>query len=370
MFTGIVESVGTIVSLGDGMATRRLIVATSLPVERLPVGASIAVDGVCLTVVDRGPGQIAADLGPETLACTTLGRKRVGDRVHLERPLAVGDALDGHMVAGHVDGVGRIVLTRRHGEAREVDILAPAKLARYLVSKGSIAVDGVSLTINTVDGDRFGVTLVPHTVAVTALGERPLDAEVNLEVDLIAKHVDRLVAHYIGAQGRGHDQGRTRPDCVTPGRAGPGRLYREGRNDRMPMNKTHEGILRSGGRKFAIVASRFNDFIGDKLVDGALDAIRRTGGSADDVEIFRCPGALEIPGLVRRVVDTGRFEGVICIGVVIRAAGWTPGGGRQSPVRGPRHGLLGAHRGPGAIGRDADRGDRGRHRQDRHRPDA
>ena len=88
----------------------------------------------------------------------------------------------------------------------------------------------------------------------------------------------------------------------------------------MPNNKTHEGILRSGGRKFAIVASRFNDFIGDKLVDGALDAIRRTGGSADDVEIFRCPGALEIPGLTRRVVDTGRFDGVICIGVVIRGA--------------------------------------------------
>lgn len=201
MFTGIVESVGTIVELAEGTATRRLTVATSLPVDRLALGASIAVDGVCVTVVDRAPGRFAADLGPETLARTTLARRRAGDRVHLERPLVVGDALGGHMVAGHVDGVGRIVLTLAQGDAREVVILGPPELARYLVPKGSIAVDGVSLTINTVDGDRFGVTLVPHTVAVTALAERPVGAEVNLEVDLIAKHVDRLVAHYVGAQG-------------------------------------------------------------------------------------------------------------------------------------------------------------------------
>ena len=201
MFTGIVESVGTIVELGEGTSTRRLVVATSLPVERLPLGASIAVDGVCLTVIDRAPGRFAADLGPETLAKTTLGGRRVGDRVHLERPLAIGDALGGHLVAGHVDGVGRIVLTRAHGQAREIEVVAPPELARYLVPKGSIAVDGVSLTINTVEGDRFGVTLVPHTVTVTALGERPVGAEVNLEVDLIAKHVDRLVAHYVAVQG-------------------------------------------------------------------------------------------------------------------------------------------------------------------------
>ena len=201
MFTGIVESVGTIVELAEGTATRRLTVATSLPVDRLALGASIAVDGVCLTVVDRAPGRFAADLGPETLARTTLARRRAGDRVHLERPLVVGDALGGHMVAGHVDGVCRIVLTRAYGDARDVDIVGPPELARYLVPKGSIAVDGVSLTVNTVDGGKFGVTLVPHTVAVTALGERSVGAEVNLEVDLIAKHVDRLVAHYVGAQG-------------------------------------------------------------------------------------------------------------------------------------------------------------------------
>ena len=201
MFTGIVESVGVIVELGPRGETRRLVVTTSLPVDRLPLGASIAVDGVCLTVVDRAAGRFSADLGPETLARTTLGGRGVGDRVHLERPLAVGDALGGHMVAGHVDGVGAIVRSDARGDAREIDIAAPSELARYLVPKGSIAVDGVSLTINQVSGDRFGVTLVPHTLAVTLLGQRPVGASCNLEADLIAKHVDRLVALYVGAQG-------------------------------------------------------------------------------------------------------------------------------------------------------------------------
>jgi len=201
MFTGIVESVGTILEVGDGAATRRVVVETSLPVERLALGASIAVDGVCLTVVDRSAGRFAADLGPETLALTTLTRLKVGDRVHLERPLAVGDALGGHMVAGHVDGIGTIVSSHSHGNARDVEVTAPAEIARYVVSKGSIAVDGISLTVNRVEGNRFSVTLVPHTLAVTLLGQRTAGEPVNLEADLIAKHVDRLVAHYVGAPG-------------------------------------------------------------------------------------------------------------------------------------------------------------------------
>lgn len=214
MFTGIVESVGTVLEIGDGAATRRLVVASSLPVARLPLGASIAVDGVCLTVVERGvgaggaPGAVAArggdqwfaaDLGPETLALTTLVRLKVGDQVHLERALAVGDPLGGHMVAGHVDGIGTIISTHAHGEARDLEFAAPAEIARYVVPKGSIAVDGVSLTVNRVDGNRFGVTLVPHTLSVTLLGRRAAGEPVNLEADLIAKHVDRLVSHYVAA---------------------------------------------------------------------------------------------------------------------------------------------------------------------------
>lgn len=201
MFTGIVESQGTILDVGDGVDTRRVVVASGLPVERLALGASIAVDGVCLTVIDRSPGQFAADLGPETLALTTLARLKVGDKVHLERPLAAGDPLGGHLVAGHVDGLGTVVASHARGPALEMEIEAPNAIARYVVSKGSVAIDGVSLTVNTVTGNRFGVTLVPHTLAVTLLGQRAVGAAVNLEADLIAKHVDRLVSVYVAAQG-------------------------------------------------------------------------------------------------------------------------------------------------------------------------
>jgi riboflavin synthase len=205
MFTGIVETQGTVVELAERAAARRVAISTDLPVEKMALGASIAVDGVCLTVVERTAGRFVADLGPETLACTTLAALKVGDRVHLERPLAVGDALGGHLVAGHVDGVGTVAVSRRHGEALDLEITAPAEIARYLVPKGSVTVDGVSLTVNTVEGARFGVTLVPHTLAVTLLGARPVGASVNLEADLIAKHVarhvDLLVAHYVAASG-------------------------------------------------------------------------------------------------------------------------------------------------------------------------
>ncbi|HEY4187951.1 MAG TPA: riboflavin synthase [Polyangia bacterium] len=201
MFTGIVQSIGKVVTWGAGVDTRRLVVSTSLPVESLPLGASIAVDGVCLTVVERSQGRFAADVGPETLARTTFVERHEGDGVHLELPLAAGDPLGGHIVSGHVDGVGTVVATRPRGDALEIDLEAPAELARYLTPKGSITVDGVSLTVNTVDGNRFGVTLIPHTMEVTLLGRRAVGAKVNLEADLLAKHVDRLVAHYLHVHG-------------------------------------------------------------------------------------------------------------------------------------------------------------------------
>jgi len=197
MFTGIVQGLGTIAAWGPGAETRRLVVSTALPVERLPLGASIAVDGVCLTVVERGPGHFAADVGPETLARTTFAQRREGELVHLEPPLAAGDPLGGHIVAGHVDGVGVVAAVRPRGEALELEIDAPVELARYLAPKGSITVDGVSLTINTAVENRFGVTLIPHTLAVTHLGQLAVGARVNLEADLLAKHVDRLIAHHV-----------------------------------------------------------------------------------------------------------------------------------------------------------------------------
>ena len=202
MFTGIIETTGTVEALEHGT---RLAVTTTLEVETLPLGASIAVDGVCLTVVERGPGRFAADLGPETLARTTLGALRAGDRVHLERPLRLQDRLGGHLVAGHVDGVGAIVARRPAGDALELDISAPAEVAATLVPKGSVTVDGASLTVNAVAddgeaGSRFSVTLIPHTLAVTKLGGKPVGAAVNLEGDLLAKHIDRLVSAHLAAR--------------------------------------------------------------------------------------------------------------------------------------------------------------------------
>src|SRR5258708_22403941 len=192
MFTGIVEATGTVDALERREGGVRLSVPTDLDVGALPIGASMAVDGVCLTVVERTAGRFAADLGPETLACTTLGALRPGARVHLERPLRVGDALGGHLVSGHVDGVGTIVGRREVGDSLELEVSAPETIVATLVPQGSITVAGASLTINVVTDNRFQVTLIPHTLAVTTLGGLAVGAPVNLEGDLIAKHVDRL----------------------------------------------------------------------------------------------------------------------------------------------------------------------------------
>ena len=189
MFTGIVEATGTVSALERREGGVRLAVTTDLDVGALPLGASLAVDGVCLTVVERAAGRFAADLGPETLARTTLGALRLGARVHLERPLRLGDALGGHLVSGHVDGVGAVVGRRAAGTSLELEIAAPESVVATLVPKGSITVAGASLTINEVAGDRFSVTLIPHTLAVTTLGFKNVGASVNLETDLLAKYV-------------------------------------------------------------------------------------------------------------------------------------------------------------------------------------
>ena len=197
MFTGIVEATGQVESLRPtAKGTRRLAVKTTaaLDLASVPLGGSIAVDGVCLTLVARRGRRFEADLGPETLALTTLGARAAGDRVHLERPLRMGDPLGGHLVAGHVDGMGHVTRLRRHGDALELVIAAPAELTPYLAAKGSVAVDGVSLTVNRVDGATFSVTLIPHTLAVTKLGNLAAGDRVNIEADLLAKHVARILA--------------------------------------------------------------------------------------------------------------------------------------------------------------------------------
>jgi riboflavin synthase len=195
MFTGIVQGVGRVRSIEPRGGDVTLWFDTGvLPLAGIEIGGSIAVSGACLTAVQLEPHAFAADLSRETLSLTTAGDWAPGTRVNLEKALTAGQALGGHYVTGHVDGVGQVV--SRHDDARSVrvEFEVPAELARYVARKGSICVDGVSLTVNGVDGRRFDVNLVPHTLEMTILGDYRPGTRVNLEVDIIARYLERLVA--------------------------------------------------------------------------------------------------------------------------------------------------------------------------------
>jgi riboflavin synthase len=195
MFTGIVQGVGRVRAVEPrGGDVRMWIDTGGVPLVDVAIGGSIAVNGCCLTAVELEPAAFAADLSRETLSLTTAGLWSPGTHVNLEKALTAGQALGGHYVTGHVDGVGQVV--SRHDDARSVrvEFEVPAELARYVARKGSICVDGVSLTVNGVSGDRFDVNLVPHTLGVTILGGYGPGTRVNLEVDIIARYLERLVA--------------------------------------------------------------------------------------------------------------------------------------------------------------------------------
>jgi riboflavin synthase len=208
MFTGLVEDLGTVARTDRRSDALVLTIRPArLDVGEIGLGESIAHDGVCLTVTDRvvaERGRATYDVlaGAETLARTTLERVRVGTRLHLERALAVGGRLGGHMVAGHVDGTGDVVARRDEGANLVLTIAAPPALLRYVVVKGSIAVDGVSLTVNRVDAGAFDIALIPHTVGATTLGERRPGGRVNLEVDLIGKYVEKLLGGHLPGSPR------------------------------------------------------------------------------------------------------------------------------------------------------------------------
>jgi riboflavin synthase len=190
MFTGIIEELGTVAACGT-----RLTVRCATVLEDAQEGSSISVNGVCLTALDLTPDSFSADLAPETLARTNLGDLQIGSRVNLERPVTPATRLSGHIVQGHVDGTGELVA---FDELRDgnwwMTVRIPSALNRYLVHKGSIAIDGISLTIATLEGDLLGVTIIPHTYANTTLGSRRAGERLNLEVDVLAKHVEKLLA--------------------------------------------------------------------------------------------------------------------------------------------------------------------------------
>jgi riboflavin synthase len=194
MFTGIVRSVGRVAALVEGSPSRLAIETGALPTEGWTVGDSVAVSGVCLTVVAFGAGRFEAELSGETLARTTLGRLAPGAAVNLEPALRTSDALGGHLVTGHVDGIATVRGSREEGGALRATIEVPGALARFIAEKGSVALDGVSLTVGRVQGGAFGVDIVPHTRAATTLGTIAAGRALNLEVDLVARYLDRLLA--------------------------------------------------------------------------------------------------------------------------------------------------------------------------------
>ncbi|MCR9255060.1 MAG: riboflavin synthase [Alphaproteobacteria bacterium] len=191
MFTGIITDVGTVQSVTK-TADVDYVIRTTYPVAEIAIGASIACDGACLTVVERDADWFKVSVSQETLSKTTLGRWGPGTRVNLERALKVGDELGGHMVLGHVDGLAELISVTPENGSHRLVLEAPADLARFIAAKGSVCLDGVSLTVNEVDGRRFGVNIIPHTWEVTGLGDRAPGDFVNLEIDVLARYVQRL----------------------------------------------------------------------------------------------------------------------------------------------------------------------------------
>ena len=194
MFSGIITDVGRVLRLRrDGGGGLALTIATAYDTGAIALGASIACSGPCLTVVALEDGAFSVEASAETLACSTLGEWEIGTRVNLERALRLGDELGGHLVSGHVDGTAQLVERRPDGESVRFVVAAPVELMPFVAAKGSVALDGVSLTVNEVAGDRFGVNLIPYTLAHTSLGEARPGRRLNFEIDPIARYLARLL---------------------------------------------------------------------------------------------------------------------------------------------------------------------------------
>lgn len=194
MFTGIIESLGTISALkNNGNDIRLTVQVGKLDMSDVRLGDSIATNGVCLTVVDFGPDYYSADVSAETIKLTGFANYGPGAKVNLEKALRVSDRLGGHIVSGHVDGVGEVSKINHHTDYVEIWIKAPDELAKYIAHKGSITVDGVSLTVNQVDGAEFMLWIIPHTLQETVLGDYQVGSKINLEVDVIARYLERLM---------------------------------------------------------------------------------------------------------------------------------------------------------------------------------
>ncbi|MCP4681415.1 MAG: riboflavin synthase [Desulfobacterales bacterium] len=194
MFTGIIEGLGTVKHIRSQGLGKTLTIEADFELDRSKVGDSIAVNGACLTAVSISGKRFEADVAPETLSRTTLERAKIGERVNLERALCFSDRLDGHLVSGHIDGVGSIKKRTNKGNAIIISIGAPESLTHYMILKGSVAVDGISLTINSWSQNSFDVSIIPHTAGLTSVGFKRIGEPVNIETDMIGKYVERFIS--------------------------------------------------------------------------------------------------------------------------------------------------------------------------------
>ena len=200
MFTGIIEGLGTIREIRSEGQGKRMTVEADFSLEKTKIGDSICVSGACLTVIMIDDKRFTVDVSPETLSKTTFGNVKVGNRVNLERALRLSDRIDGHLVSGHIDGIGTVLLKQNIGNAIIVSFKVPEFISHYMIQKGSVAVDGISLTINNFSLDRFDVSIIPHTAKLTTVGFKKAGDLVNIETDMIGKYVERFVG------GKHHDE--------------------------------------------------------------------------------------------------------------------------------------------------------------------
>jgi riboflavin synthase len=198
MFTGIIEGRGSIKRITRADKGMRLGIEAGFALEETRIGDSIAVNGACLTVVSKSGDAFEVDVAPETLSKTTLNNAGIGDFVNLERALRLSDRIDGHLVSGHVDGIGTIASRRSLANAIIITINVPEELGRYIIKKGSVALDGISLTVNQCDNASFEVSIIPHTAEITTIGKNKVGDQVNIETDIIGKYVERFTKHYAG----------------------------------------------------------------------------------------------------------------------------------------------------------------------------
>ncbi len=202
MFTGIIEGLGAVTAMQAHGRGRRFTFEADFALDEVKIGDSIAVNGACLTVITVQGKRFSADLSPETLSKSVFGASRIGERVNLERAMRLDSRLDGHLVSGHIDGVGQISRKRKMSNAVVISISVARALSRYMITKGSVAVDGVSLTINARRSDGFDVSIIPHTAQITTLTHKKVGDRVNIETDLIGKYVERFVSRDSNYQGR------------------------------------------------------------------------------------------------------------------------------------------------------------------------